>query len=205
MKHRSRRPGILNNTKDLILSIILLTGLSGWCYAVSLMVVNFTPQKTFLIVASVILFFVVLVKPEYGFGIIILITPLFNPYIREVGISGALANNMLFIMAIAGYFAKKLISRDRDFIHKGIEMPVYTMLIWMITVQFKTQNFSMMLKKFFGLLLFMLPIIITYNVVRTKKGLLSVFNLLIFSSIMGAVYGIYTAIFHPFGGSVYRA
>jgi O-antigen ligase len=75
----------------------------------------------------------------------------------------------------------------------------------MITVQFKTQNFSMMLKKFFGLLLFMLPIIITYNVVRTKKGLSSVFNLLIFSAILGSVYGIYTAIFHPFGGSVYRA
>jgi hypothetical protein len=182
-----------------------LIGLSGWCYAVSLMVVNYTPQKTFLIISSAILFFVVLVRPEYGFGAIILITPVFNPYIREVGISGALANNMLFIMAIAGYFAKKLIARDRDFVHKSIEIPVYSMFIWMIAVQFRTQNIGLMLKKFFGLLLFILPIIITYNIIKTKRGIVKFLDMLAIASIMGSMYGIYTGIFSPFGGSVYRA
>lgn len=205
VKHRSRRPGLLHNFRDLILSLFLLVALTGWCYIVSLMVVNYTPQKTFLIISSVILFFVVLVRPEFGLGAIILITPIFNPYIREVGISGALANNMLFIMAIVGYFAKKLISRDKDFIHKGIEIPVYAMIIWMVAVQFKTQNIALMLKKFFGLILFMAPIIITYNIIKTRKGVIKFFDLLVVSSIFGSIYGIYTAIFTPFGGSVYRA
>ncbi|PKK90609.1 MAG: hypothetical protein CVV64_09640 [Candidatus Wallbacteria bacterium HGW-Wallbacteria-1] len=192
-------------TTDILASLIIIVAIVLWCYMVSVMVVNLDPRKIFLVIFSIIIFLVVIVHPEFGFGLIVFISPIYNPYIREVKISGALANNLLFIMALIAFVAKKLIHKDRSIVHTNLDFPVFSLIIWMVMIMYQTTNFAMAFKKFFGLLLFLLPIFVTINIVTNRKIFAKLLDIISFSTILGALYGIYTAVFEPFGGSIYRA
>jgi len=194
-----------SNKVEIIIIFLLLGTVSFVVFVTSHVVLQYSPKATFMLLASVVIVFIVILDPLKGLFLVLILTPIYNPYLREIGIRGAMVNNVLILLVFIGFFVKVLANKNFYLIRTPVDLPIIFLVILVSINLTRSISYFGARRRILSIGLLLVPFFLIAYSIKSKKQLKSLIDVVIVSTLIGSIYGIYTGAFRPFYGVIYRA